>query len=456
MLLTDYGFWTKIAEDKAHIEDQFARKMLAWTASVRKELSSLKTYKDPHLAKSLEMEMAFSNLRADQAERNSIAFTRLARHLERESAEVVSDEYTGRMMTYRHLLKTLSKATSTCQQLQQKLLKKRAKLKEHLMAISRMDESRQGVTPELHGNIKEIRTSVEMATSKCRQAQHRQTAVVEEAKEQSQKLKASWIQKEVQRSEFLVLEWLQCLTEKMTSLDTDDREYECKALKLSDSVSVQDMVERLAEHRKKEFVIKELDVDVDMTLSPPLSPVFSITGDPVLAGEETDQVERLDYHPEDLSVRSQNQDDQRVELEVNYHRPQTYDGVTNFIYESTSIEKIDCENDKKVIRCSGTSMKAFLPGDEFMSPVRGEGDCVSGAIQTKAVPLSRGEGKSYHVVVTKDYRKKSAREISIRCGQKLEVCSMAPRDGMLFGYKKCRFSGKEKGGYFPEECVVIY
>ncbi|XP_033742324.1 uncharacterized protein LOC117328853 isoform X2 [Pecten maximus] len=430
--------------------------MLAWTASVRKELSSLQTYKDPYLTKSLEMEMAFSNLRADQAERNSIAFTRLARHLERESAEVVSDEYTGRMMTYRQLLRTLSKATATCHQIQQKLLRKRTKLREHVTAISRMDESRQEVAPELKGSMKEIRRSVDTATNKCRQAQQRQTSVVEEAKEQSQKLKASWISKEVQRTEFLVQEWLQCLTEKMTSLDTDDREYECKALKLSDSVSVQDMVERLAEHKKKEFVIKELDVDSDLTLSPPLSPVFSIPDGAFLSDVETDPVERLGNTSEDRSVGSPNQEGLTVELEVNYHRPQTYNGVTNFIYESTSIEKINCSGESKVGRCSGASMKAFLPGDEFPAPLKGEGDCVSAAMQSKTVHVPRGDGKSYHVVVTKDYRKKSAREISIRCGQKLEVCSMALRDGMLFGYKKCRFSGKEKGGYFPADCVVVY
>ncbi|XP_021352383.1 uncharacterized protein LOC110449683 [Mizuhopecten yessoensis] len=454
--LTDYELWRKIAEDKAHIEDQFSRKMLAWTASVRKELSNIQTYKDPHLTKSLEMELAFSNLRADQAERNSIAFTRLSRHLEREATEV-SDEYTGRMMTYRHLLRTLSKASATCLQLQQKLVRKRAKLKEHLMAIARLDESKQGVAPELHGNVKDSRRRLDVATNKCRQAQQNQTSIVQEAKEQSEKLKASWILKEIQQSEFLVQEWRQCLSEKVTSLDTDDREYECGALKLSHSVSVHEMVERLAENKKKEFLIKELDVDTDISLSPPLSPVFSLTDVALLSGVDNDPVVRLDNTSDDRSFGSTNQDGRRVELEVNYHRPKTYDGVTNFIYESNSIEKIDCNDDRKVARCSGTSMKTFLPGNEFIVQPMGQGDCVSTAMQSKKGPVPRGErDESYHVVVTKDYRKRSGRDISIRRGQKLEVCSMAPRDGMLFGYKKCRFSGQEKGGYFPEDCVIVY
>ncbi|XP_060070184.1 uncharacterized protein LOC132550174 [Ylistrum balloti] len=456
--LTDFEFWRKIADDKAHIEDQFARKMYAWTASVRKELSSLQTHKDSHLTKSLEMELGFSNLRADQAERNSIAFTRLARHLERETVGDVSDEYTGRMMTYRHLLRTLSKVSATCQQLQQKLVRKRSKLREHLMAIARMDESRQEVAPELHGNMKEIRRSVDTATSKCRQAQQKQASVVEEAKQQSQKLRASWIHKEIRRSEFLVQEWLQCLTEKMTSLDTDDREYECKALKLSDSVSVPEMVERLAENRKKQFTIKEMDMETDMSLSPPLSPVVvSTRNNTLLSDVETDLVVRLDNTSEDESLGEARLDRRKVKLEINYHKPPTYEGVTSLICESSSIEKIDCDEDRRIVRSSGTSMKTFLPGDEFDVALMGEGDSGNTGVQPKKVPiLCLDEGNSYHVVVTKDYRKKSARDITIRRGQKLEVCSMAPRKGMLFGYKKCRFSGKEKGGYFPEDCVVIY
>lgn len=72
-------------------------------------------------------------------------------------------------------------------------------------------------------------------------------------------------------------------------------------------------------------------MDIDVITSPPLSPVFSIPDDLVIAGIQMDPVVRLDDSSDRESIGPDGHTE-RVEVEVNYHRPHNYPGQCSRSY----------------------------------------------------------------------------------------------------------------------------